>query len=418
MNSRVIAARAVAAVMKGRSLDDALPDKADAFTRALTYGVLREHALLGQLVRQMLSQSTHEVVAALLCCGLYQLRSMDVAAHAAVNETVNACTDLGQPKLRGLVNAVLRRYQREGAQLDAALPDNAALRSSHPAWLVQRLQADWPQNWSEILQTNNHQAPMVLRVNRRRLSRDDYLQKLAVAGIAAQTLAECADAVVLAVPRAVQELPGFGEGEVSVQDAAAQLAADLLDLQPGQRLLDACAAPGGKTAHALERADVQVVALDSDAQRLQRVRENLQRLQLQAQVIAGDARRPSLWHPGAAYDRILLDAPCSGTGVIRRHPDIKWLRRDSDIAQMARTQSELLRALWPLLLPGGLLLYATCSTLSAEGEAVMATSLSQLAGAEIQPIQLPWGEALCNGWRIPPGGPHDGFYYAKIQRTK
>ena len=415
-NDRALAARAVAGVAAGRSLDTALPATADGFTRALAYGVLRERALLEHLLGRMLDQPVTAELQALLLCGIHQLRSMDVAPHAAVNETVSAVELLGQPKARGLVNAVLRRYQRERATLEQALPDDAALRLSHPPWLLRRLQQDWPQQWRQILEANNRQGPLTLRVNQRRMGRDEYLAKLQAAGISAQPVAAAGAALVLDEARKVEEIPGFAEGEVSVQDAAAQLAFDLLQPQDGERVLDACAAPGGKTAHILERVDASVVALDSDAKRLQRVEENLRRLKLSAQLVAADAAHSARWWDQRPFDRILLDAPCSGSGVIRRHPDIKWLRRDSDIARLAQQQLRLLQALWPLLRPGGVLLYAACSTLRAESDDVLEAFTRQHADASVPPMAADWGEATRFGRRIAPAGAFDGFYYARLQK--
>lgn len=417
MALRAQAALAVAAVLRGRSLDDVLPVEADGFTRALIYGVIREHSLLDWLCGRLLDKAITAELRALLLCGLHQLRSMDVAAHAAVNETVNACEDLKQPKARGLVNAILRRYQREQADLEAALPADPGLRFSHPDWLLRQLRADWPQHWPDLLEQNNRQAPMVLRVNRRRQNREAYLQTLRAAGIGAQPLDGAADGLVLDAPCAVSTLPGFAEGWVSVQDGAAQLAADLLEVSDGQRVLDACAAPGGKAAHLLERYALDLTAVDQDARRLSRVDETLARLGLKATTLAADASRPSTWWDDRPYDRILLDAPCSGTGVIRRHPDIKWLRREADIPRLALQQQRLLDALWPLLAPGGALLYATCSVLQAEGDRVVADFLARRPDATTKPLDAPWGFATVHGRRTLPGGAMDGFYYAKFVKT-
>jgi 16S rRNA (cytosine967-C5)-methyltransferase len=332
-----------------------------------------------------------------------------------VGETVAAAEALGKPWAKALVNAVLRRYQRERAALEAALPDAAAIRWSYPDWLAAALQADWPQHWPAILTAGNEPGPLVLRVNPRRGDRAGYLAELAAAGIAAEPVAAAADAVRLAVPTAVDEIPGFSQGRVSVQDASAQLAAELLQAAPGQRVLDACSAPGGKTAQLLERVDgLDLLALDVDGERLQRVEQNLRRLQLNTQQQIADAAKPASWWDGRPFQRILLDAPCSGTGVIRRHPDIKWLRRETDIPRMAELQQRLLRALWPLLAPDGVLLYASCSILRAEGEAVVREFLSTHTGACEIPIEAAWGEACGAGRRIAPGGDHDGFYYARL----
>lgn len=423
-NLRARAALAVAAVMRGSNLDEALLAQAaglgapdNALLKAIAYGVVREHRLLEALAAQLLQKPLRgePELQALLLCGLHQLRSMRVPPHAAVGETVAAAPELGKPWAKGLLNAVLRRYQREPAAIEAGVPATAAIRQSYPDWLVEAIKADWSGQWRTVLAAGNEAGPLTLRVNRRTGRREDYLAELGASGIEAQPLTAAEDAVQLAAALPVTEIPSFAEGRVSVQDASAQLAAGLLDARPGQRVLDACCAPGGKTAHLLERVDdLALLALDSDAQRLQRVQDNLQRLRLQAQVLAADAAKPTVWWDGRPFDRILLDAPCSGTGVIRRHPDIKWLRRDSDIPRMAELQQRLLRALWPLLAPGGVLLYATCSILKAEGEEVVRQFLATHADAREAQIEAEWGEACAVGRRIAPGGAFDGFYYARL----
>ena len=423
---RAEAARAVARVMAGRTLDDALA-AADgaalttqnrALLQAMVYGVMREHTLLAHLAGRLLEKPLQKQpdVHALLLCGLHQLRSMRMPAHAAVDETVNAVALLDAHWARGLVNAVLRRYQRERRALEDALPTDPVVRHSHPEWLVDALRRDWPRVWKRVLLENDEQAPLTLRVNRRRGSATEYLQRLPGAGLAGHLAAAAPDAVVLEEAVPVDQLPGFADGAVSVQDAAAQLAVALLDLKPGLRVLDACAAPGGKTAHILEHADCEVLALDVDAQRLQRVTETLQRLQLKAGVRAGDARLPSGWWDERPFDRILLDAPCSGTGVIRRHPDIKFLRRASDLPKLAQAQLEMLHALFPLLAPGGVLVYAVCSTLAQEGRDVVARFLERAPEALVLPVDGAWGEPHPPGRRIAPGGDFDGFFYARIGR--
>ncbi|MGQ0621124.1 MAG: 16S rRNA (cytosine(967)-C(5))-methyltransferase RsmB [Panacagrimonas sp.] len=419
------AALAIASVLGGRSLDDALvqadiglagPDR--SLLRALCYGVLREHGKLAALTGLMLKKPLSEEpqVAALIEMGLYQLRSMRISPHAAVSETVAACERLDKPGHRGLVNALLRRYLREREVLDAALPADPETRWSYPEWLVAKVRHDWPEQWERILEAGNEQGPLSLRVNRRLGSREGYLDKLRAAGLAASEVPDAPDALVLESPVPVERLPGFGHGESSVQDVSAQLAAELLQLEPGLRVLDACSAPGGKTAHMLERCDLSVLAVDSDASRLVRVEQTLNRLGLRAETRAFDAGKLRERWSGALFDRILLDAPCSGTGVIRRHPDIKWLRRADDIPRMADEQLRLLFALWPLVAPGGRLVYATCSILSAEGEDVVRQFLMRQADAKHEPIAATWGEARKVGRRIAPGGPYDGFYYAVLRK--
>lgn len=426
VGARAGAARCVAAVLAGHSLDDALlahgaAEPADgSLLRAIAYGVLREHRLLDALCAALLQRPLRgePELQALLACGLYQLRAMRVPPHAAVAETVAAAAMLGKPWAKGLVNAVLRRYQRERAALDAALPQEPQVQLSYPDWLAGAVRADWPQAWLPVLAAGNQPGPLALRANRRQGGRDACLASLAAAGLAAHTVDAAADAVVLEAPVAVEQIPGFESGAVSVQDASAQLAAGLLLAEPGQRVLDACAAPGGKAAHLLERCDgLELTAIDVDAARLERVRQTLQRLHLAARLRVADAAQANVWWDGKPFDRILLDAPCSGTGVIRRHPDIKWLRRAADIPRMAAQQQRLLRALWPLLAPGGVLLYATCSILRAEGEDVVRQFLAAQADAREAVIEAGWGERCAVGRRIAPGGDFDGFYYARLQRT-
>jgi len=322
--------------------------------------------------------------------------------------------------------------------LIAAVRHDPMAAWNHPVWWVQRLQADWPGHWQALLRQANEHPPLTLRVNARRGSGAAYVQRLASLGIASRLLPDPAlagQALVLDEPRPVQQLPGFAEGEVSVQDAAAQRAAGLLlgsgdaALKPGARVLDACAAPGGKTAQLLERADLDLLALDSDGLRLQRVRDTLGRLRLPAtaasrvEVRAGDARRPATWWDGRPFDAILLDAPCTASGIVRRHPDVRWLRRPSDIAALAATQAELLTALWPLLAPGGRLLYATCSLFKAEGEHQIDAFLQRMGTAAVRrdPASpghlLPLADNLQPAAAGTPGLVHDGFFYALLHKT-
>lgn len=424
---RAAAAQAVAACLGGQSLDRLLPILLAAYSaadqsliKAIVYGVVREHRLLGALLAPLLQKplKNEPLVDALLRCGVFQLRAMRVPAHAAVGESVAAAQQLGKPWAKGLVNAVLRRYQREQAALEAAVPAQPAIRESYPDWLVAALDADWPQQAAAILAAGNVPGPLTLRVNIARDSLAAAAERLAAAGHVVHAVPGVATALRLETPVAVERLPGFAEGLLSVQDASAQLAAGLLGVQPGQRVLDACAAPGGKTAHLLEScAALELVALDNDAQRLRRVHDNLERLQLQAHCVVGDAGAPQRWWDGRAFDAVLLDAPCSGSGVIRRHPDIKWLRRDSDLPTLAAQQQRLLAALWPTLRPGGVLLYVTCSIFSVEGEAVISAFLAAQPDARAEPLTLPSGETTAHGWRLAPGGDFDGFYYARLRKA-
>jgi len=379
---------------------------------ALAFGALRWHHRLEWQCRRLLTRPLKAgdvELAALLRIGLLQLQEMRVPEHAAVSATVDAAAALGLRGAAALVNAVLRRFQRERAELDAALADEPVARLSHPAWLIGQLEHDWPDDWRRICEQNNAPAPMWLRVNERRMTRELYLERLHAAGLGARPSAEVATAVVLDEPQPIEELPGFAAGDVSVQDVAAQRAAGFLDLAPGQRVLDACAAPGGKTGHVLEACPEigEVWALDRNAGRLEKVRANLDRLGLSATLVVGDATRPADWWDGRAFDRILLDAPCSAVGVVRRHPDIKVLRRPEEVARAVTLQADLLRSLWPLLAPGGRLVYATCSVLRAENDAQIAAFRSEVdasdgAGTELQ----------CGCQTLPGDADGDGFYYA------
>ena len=417
-NARARAAQAVEAVLRGRSLDDGLAAACTGaeprdvgLIRALAYGAVRELGELRWLIRRLTQRVPQDAVTALLAVGLVQLRSLRVPQHAAVSETVDAAAQIGQRKAGGLINAVLRRYLREADALNDKLPPHLNM----PDWLLQQLRNDWGDRWASILEHNDTPAPMTLRVNSRAGSRDSYLQSLIDAELPAKA-GTPAHSVILESPAAVDALPGFALGRASVQDCSAQLAADLLAPQNGERVLDACAAPGGKAAHLLELADIDLTALDVAESRQSRVHDTLQRLHLKATVLTGDAAKPDDWWDGKLYDAILIDAPCSGTGVIRRHPDIKWLRRASDIAQMAAQQTAILNALWPLLKPGGRLLYATCSILDAENSDVLDAWLPTQANAQAVPIAATWGEPAGVGRRIAPGGTWDGFYYALITK--
>lgn len=425
---RADTARVIARVLGGRSLDDALEPvkfgqhapRDRALVQLLAYGVLREHRLLSHLAASMMDRPLDgdPELHALLLTGLHQLRATRIPPHAAVSETVEASALIGKERLRGLLNALLRRYLREREVLEAALPADPALRHSYPDWLSDAIRRDWPEAWEAVLAAGNRQGPMGLRVNRRRGSREGYLAKLRAAGYDAAVPGATSDALILTEPVAVEALPGFAAGEVSVQDVSAQLAADLLELEDGLKVLDACAAPGGKTAHMLERADVRVLALDVSPQRLVRVDETLQRLGLRAELQTHDATRIADRWSGPGFDRILVDAPCSGTGVIRRHPDIKWLRRLTDISRMANEQQFLLKQLWPLLAPGGKLVYAVCSILIPEGDDVARRFLIATPDARHETIAAEWGDAQRFGRRIAPGDGYDGFYYSCLRKGR
>ncbi|MBV4532184.1 16S rRNA (cytosine(967)-C(5))-methyltransferase RsmB [Pseudomonas sp. SWRI107] len=428
MNPRLAAARALAAVLSGKaSLNSSLPaqlDKVDERDRGLTqdlaFGTARWQPRLDLLAAQLLQKpfkAADADVQALLLVGLYQLFYTRIPAHAAIGETVGCADKLKKPWAKALLNAVLRRAQREGQELLASMERDPVVRTAHPRWLQKSLKAFWPEQWEAICAANNAHPPMILRVNRRHHSRDTYLALLAEAGIGASACQYSRDGIVLAEACDVRGLPGFAEGWVSVQDEAAQLSADLLELAPGQRVLDACCAPGGKTCHLLEAEAglAQMVAIDLEAKRLTRVRENLERLQLDAELIACDARDTASWWDGKQFQRILLDAPCSATGVIRRHPDIKLTRQADDIPALAALQGELLDALWPTLEVGGILLYATCSSLPTENTEVIAAFLARTPGARELDLATEAGLRQPHGRQLlAQEGGHDGFYYAKL----
>jgi len=432
LDARACAARVLVQVITdGRSLSDVLPDaiqrladpRQRALVQELSYGTLRWYyrldALLQRLLQKPLKQRDADVRCVLLT-GLYQLDQLAMPQWAAINETVQATHALNKQWASGLVNAVLRNYQRQTAELDEAITAEVVATYAHPAWLIEWLQADWPHDWERILKANNARPPFSLRVNRQRVTRAEYMETLADRSLEAVSLEHTVTGVRLQKPVPVEMLPGFYEGCVSVQDGAAQLTAGLLDLQPGQRVLDACAAPGGKTAHILESEPglAMVTAVDIDPRRLARIGENMSRLSLHANLVQGDAGEPSAWWDGKPYDRILLDVPCSATGVIRRHPDIKLLRKPGDIATLVSEQARMLQAIWPLVASGGMLLYATCSVLADENSGQIARFLEVHADATELPIDAIWGRECRYGRQVfPSENEMDGFYFVCLTRS-
>ena len=418
-------------IVDGSSLADALPvgleplvDSRDrALLQELSYGTLRWYfrleAILGQLLRKPLKQRDADLHC-LLLTGLYQLDQLAMPQRVAVHETVQATHALDKAWASGLVNGVLRNYQRQAAQLEPLISKQLEACHVHPGWLIAALQSDWPEDWQAIIAANNMRPPFSLRVNRQHVTRNEYLKILSEHSLKATPLL-APEGVLLDKPVSVEVLPGFSDGFVSVQDGAAQLAAGLLAPKPGQRVLDACAAPGGKTAHILECGIelIGLTAIDLDESRLERVAENLLRLGLHADLKAADASKPSAWWDGVYYDRILLDAPCTATGVIRRHPDIKLLRKQEDVMALVSRQQVLLRSLWPLLPPGGMLLYSTCSVLAAENSDQVERFLSQQADATEKPVNASWGHACKYGRQILPGeNEMDGFYFACLHKAE
>lgn len=418
---------------EGRSLDALLENRSDApqergLLRSLSYGSVRWYWRLLAVLTKLSSQPPKELqpeVRALALVGLYQLLHTDIAAHAAVAETVEAARSLNLNRATGFLNAILRRCQREAAAITASIDADLAVRTAHPQWLVSQLQHDWPDQIESILQANNEHPPFWLRVNTQRVSRDTYREQLAAQGINAEISEHAPEALLLPQAVEVLSLPGFAEGWVSVQDAAAQLAAHLVAAEPGERVLDACAAPGGKTCHIMERQPhlKEMVAIDISSSRLRRVYGNLKRLGQEATLMTADAGDPDSWWNGRLFDRILLDAPCSATGVIRRHPDIKLLRRDTDIVKLAARQAQLLETMWPLLAPGGRLVYASCSVLAAENSQNVAAFLAE--HVEARDITTTFARGLgfapadgATGLAIRSGeGGMDGFYYACLHKA-
>ncbi len=427
--TRAAAATVVDAVISdGQSLDaaiaaheDQLPPGERPLLRMLAYGTLRHRWRLQEWIDQLVNRPLKRrdsVINALLAIGLYQLCDTRIPDHAAVSQTVEAVRQLRRPKLAGLVNACLRRFRREG--LEERPAGNPESRFNHPQWLINQLRQDWPDDVEAILEANNARAPMWLRVNASRGTAAEYRGRLAVEGIESTLLDGIPDALRLGEPQRVDDLPGFADGDVSVQDAAAQVAARWLMREQPRRVLDACAAPGGKSGHLLELGadSINLTAVDSEATRLERVRENHERIGMDATIVRGDASKPEEWWDGTPFDAILLDAPCSATGVIRRHPDIKLLRRDTDIEALSNLQAGILQALWSLLAPGGRLLYVTCSVLAAENDGVVQAFLEANGDAaedDVLPnnnIRDLMRKKAC-GYQVLPGTADlDGFYYA------
>jgi 16S rRNA (cytosine967-C5)-methyltransferase len=426
-DTRALAARGLAEVaLRGASLRDVMERNArrlaDPRDRALLMALLSEgarwwlrfDAAIDGLLEKPLRHKD-PAVHALLVLGLVQLEILQLSDYAAVAATVEATRTLGRPPLAGLVNAILRRWQRERDTLLARLDAEPQTRHAHPAWLAAALKRDWPQQAEAVMEADNREPPLMLRVNRQRSERAALIGQLQAAGYQASAHPWLNDALVLPHSTDVTRMPGFDDGLFAVQDGAAQVAADLADLRDGQRVLDACAAPGGKACHLLERADIDLTALEFDAARGERIRQNLMRLRLNAKVVIGDAGAPKRWWKGQAFDRILIDAPCSATGVLRRRPDVRLHRRESDIPAMHAQQRRIVAALWPLLAPGGRLVYITCSLLRAENEAIVGELLAAQSDAQAIAFTLPAGQAAGIGWQILPGdGDLDGMYYAVI----
>ncbi|MDG1752103.1 MAG: 16S rRNA (cytosine(967)-C(5))-methyltransferase RsmB [Thalassotalea sp.] len=424
-NVRALAAKCSYAVIdKGRSLADELPalqakveGKDKGLLQELCYGVLRYLPELEHEARQLIQKplvAKQRAVHFLILVGIYQIKYTRIPDHAAVSETVAATKPLKHQHLKALVNGILRNFQRKETIVDENLPD--AIKYNHPSWFIKKLQKAYPQDWQEVLIANQERPPMWLRVNQQHNSVSEYVALLENANIEVDHIDEFSGALKLIQATDVNNLPGFELGHVSVQDGAAQQAALLLDCQENDNVLDCCAAPGGKTCHILEFAPTikSMTAIDIEEKRLLRVKENLARLNLTAKVIAADASKPELWWDNQQYDRILLDAPCSGTGVIRRHPDIKWLRKSTDIEALTLLQQQILKNIWSLLKPGGTLLYVTCSILPEENFEQIQQFISENTDAELITIENTQQKI---GWQILPNEQSmDGFYYAKLKK--
>lgn len=436
---RFAAAQAIAKVMAGQSLNQVIPalesrvDEGErGFFRELTIGSCRWYFRLNALAKMLLKSPFHEEdqdLYGLLLVGLYQLSVQGKAPHAAVHATVEVCEEMGKQYAKSVINACLRRYGREYEELLPPLDDNPVTATSHPKWLVKMLSKAWPDDWSSILEANNERAPLCLRVNRRKYTRDEYLALLLEDGLSAHATEFSTDGIYLHESLDVTTLPGFADGAVSVQDEAAQLAAQILAPKNGERVLDACAAPGGKSCHLLESADISLVAVDADESRLARVHENLARLGLAAEVVCADvtqvdtknvAKEDAWWgfDEENPFDAILLDVPCSATGVIRRHPDIRMLRRREDIEQLQTVQAEILERAWTLLKPGGRLLYATCSVFPQENSEQVIAFVNKHSEASVATLDATWGMSCDAGRQLfPQTDGHDGFYYALLHKA-
>lgn len=414
-----LAADAVGQVLAGRNLTGVLEllfrthpnitPQQRAVAQDLSYGTLRFYGRIESVLEQLLEKPlTHEGVQHLLLVALYQLLYDKASAHTVVNQAVEAAAGFRQRWAKGLVNAVLRNYLRRAETLAKTDVQNEVATYSYPQWWIDKLKLQYPQAWQSILEAGNTHPPMSLRINLRKTTPQEYSVLLSRLEIAHELIGH--QGVILSKPVPVDQLPGFQDGVVSVQDYGAQFAAELLDVHAGMRVLDACCAPGGKTSHILELADVEMLALDHDAERLQRVQSNLDRLQLRARLQAGDAADPASWWDGVAFDRILADVPCTASGIVRRHVDIKWLRREGDVQTFAAQQAAILRSLWQLLAKGGKLLYATCSIFHEENQGQIDQFLEQTQDATQLMLTHPQDGQLI------PCAQHDGFFYALLQK--
>lgn len=396
--------------------------KEKALIQEMSYGTFRWYIQLEHILNQLLDKKIKKKdsrLKYLILIGLYQLRFMRIPPHAVVSETVNTCKKINMLWAKGLVNAILRRYIRESEQVATSIEKHESIKTSHPKWFIEQLRQDWPEHWQSILAANNQKPPMYLRVNKKNQNRKTYLSKLDEAGLKGTATAYSDDGILLETAVDVQQLPGFNEGDVSVQELAAQLCINLLDLKSGHNVLDACAAPGGKSAHILETETAlkSLTCVEKEANRTQRLVDTLQRLKLNAKIKTSDINNLDNWWDKEKFDRILLDAPCSATGVIRRHPDIKCLRTKDEVDNINTLQKELLNKLWQTLKPDGLLLYVTCSILKQENRHVIESFINDNDDCELKPIKAEWGLDTEYGRQILTGQNNmDGFFYACLKK--
>ena len=397
--------------------------KDESLIKEITFGTLRWYTQLEYILSQLVEKpikNKDRTLKYLIIIGLYQLIHMRTPNHAVVSEMVEACTKINMEWAKGLVNAVLRRYLRESKNIQYKIFENKIIKFAHPEWLIKKIKGDWPENWRDILAANNERPPMYIRVNKLRNSRKNYLNKLRKVGITGEETKYSSHGILLKEPTNVEKLPGFFEGDLSVQDLAAQLAVGLLDLKPNHNVLDACAAPGGKTSHILESEPKikNLLAIEKDKIRARKLRSTLDRIGLQANVSEEDAMNTDRWWDGEKFDRILLDIPCSATGVIRRHPEIKLLRTEDEIIEINKLQMKLLTSLWKTLKDNGLLLYATCSILNQENCNLIKKFLKNHSECSLKSITKKWGNDTTYGTQILPGENNmDGFFYACLVKS-
>lgn len=430
LSVRAAAAQVIAQILQAKgslssllpAISTKIPDNDRALLQELCFGTCRFYPQLQAYTECLLDKplrAKDSDVQALLLLGLYQLLHTRIPDHAAIGETVEVTRHIKKPWATNLVNGVLRSFQRDSGRINEFLAENRAFQSNHPAWMEAMLSKCWSAQFAQLIAANNQHPPFSLRLNTRKISRDHYLQLLSDADIGAKPTQYSPYGITLEQACDPRKLPYFAEGWLSVQDEAAQLSGDLLELSPNLRVLDACSAPGGKTGHLLElEPSLHLTALDADERRLTRVRENLARLGVSAEVVCGDGTTPNDWWDGELFDRILLDSPCSATGIVRRHPDIKVLRTPEELDKLGELQAQLLKSLWSLLKPGGILLYATCSVMPKENTRVIEAFIARQQDAICDELMVEWGLSQpCGRQLLPQLDGHDGFYYARLRKA-